>query len=249
MELTALMQRVHQGDKEAFKAIYAKYNEVVYRIAFDQVRDQQAALGIVKVVFQTVYQTLTERGPIEGDFYAWLDALTAKELRHLAQQRPQPPTQVPMAQPPVFQARPMAAVPAAPRKIQPQPAAQIHSAPQRTSEAIPPLPPRQRAYPQPTAEQPQIYTPSQPRQTPVRRYTPEEAQAIEARARARLEGLEQEEEEQVGSGALTTLGIIGGIGLCLLLGWTLCGLLMRLGVLPNLDLGYAWFNETLFPLF
>lgn len=37
--------------------------------------------------------------------------------------------------------------------------------------------------------------------------------------------------------------------LCLLLVWLLIGLLIRLGVLPSIDLGYSWFNQYVFLLF
>ena len=37
--------------------------------------------------------------------------------------------------------------------------------------------------------------------------------------------------------------------LSLLILWIICGILMDLGVLPYTDLGYQWFNETVYPLF
>ncbi len=43
--------------------------------------------------------------------------------------------------------------------------------------------------------------------------------------------------------------IIINIVLILILLWFLCGLLVNLGVLPNIDLGYTWFNNTIYPLF
>ncbi len=35
----------------------------------------------------------------------------------------------------------------------------------------------------------------------------------------------------------------------LILGWAIIGILMDIGWLPYLDLGYGWFNETVYPLF
>ena len=83
MESMELMQRVHAGDGEAFKTLYGRYSQVVYRVAFQELGDQAQSLSVVKSVFRTVYDTLRERGPIEGDFYGWLDAQTARELRLL----------------------------------------------------------------------------------------------------------------------------------------------------------------------
>ncbi len=43
--------------------------------------------------------------------------------------------------------------------------------------------------------------------------------------------------------------IIINVILILILLWFLCGLLVNLGVLPDIDLGYTWFNNTIYPLF
>lgn len=43
--------------------------------------------------------------------------------------------------------------------------------------------------------------------------------------------------------------IIINIILILILLWFLCGLLVNLGVLPSIDLGYTWFNGHIYPLF
>ena len=43
--------------------------------------------------------------------------------------------------------------------------------------------------------------------------------------------------------------IILNIVLIVILLWFLGGLLVNLGVLPNIDLGYSWFNQTIYPLF
>jgi len=43
--------------------------------------------------------------------------------------------------------------------------------------------------------------------------------------------------------------IILNIVLILILLWFLCGLLINLSVLPEFDLGYAWFNSHIYPLF
>ena len=60
---------------------------------------------------------------------------------------------------------------------------------------------------------------------------------------------DDEEDRPKKKGFFTVLVIINII-LILLLLWLLCGLLVNLGVLPeSLDLGYTWFNETIFPIF
>lgn len=37
--------------------------------------------------------------------------------------------------------------------------------------------------------------------------------------------------------------------ICVIIVWVIFGLLHRMGVLPNFDFGYSWFNHTLFRLF
>lgn len=48
-------------------------------------------------------------------------------------------------------------------------------------------------------------------------------------------------------------GILAQIALnavvCVIIVWIIVGLLYRVGVLPNLDLGYSWFNRAVFRLF
>ncbi|MCQ2513347.1 MAG: hypothetical protein MJ092_08205, partial [Lachnospiraceae bacterium] len=43
--------------------------------------------------------------------------------------------------------------------------------------------------------------------------------------------------------------ILLNVVLILVLLWFLGGLLVNLGVLPEMDLGYSWFNNTIYPLF
>ncbi len=223
MELELLMEQVHRGDKEAFATLYSRYNNVVFRIAYNATRDKDQSIQVVKAVFKDVYETLRARGAVQGDFNAWLDGLTMSHLRFLEKNKPG--AQVPVPPSPVFESVPVG-VPAAPRKLQKTAASARESTPVN-------------AYRVETA---------QPRQErPARRYTPEEAQAIEQRARARLERTELEEEEKIYRPSLL-LGI-AGFALCAELLWLLVGLLMRLEVLPEVDLGFKWFNETFFPLF
>jgi len=209
MESMELMQRVHAGDGEAFKTLYGRYSQVVYRVAFQELQDQDQSLSVVKAVFRTVYDTLRERGPIEGDFYGWLDAQTARELRLRNQAARQ--TEIPPATPPVFPERP-APEPKAPRKISATP--------------VPPPPPK------------------------VHHYSEREAEAIEARALSRLNHVPPEEiPPEIRKRPAGVFAILGGVAVCGVLIWLLAGLLMRLGVLPFIDLGYVWFDTAFFPLF
>ncbi len=47
----------------------------------------------------------------------------------------------------------------------------------------------------------------------------------------------------------TVAQILFYVFVCVVIVWVIFGLLRRMGVLPNLDLGYTWFNHALFRLF
>lgn len=177
MDLGTLMQRIQQGDREAFATLYARYNQTVYRMAYEQTGSQQESLEIVKAVFREMYQTILQNGPYLGDLYGWLDALTAKQLRL--------------------------------RRFQQQP---------QGGSVMPP-----------------------------RQYTEPQAQQIEQRAGERLQDEQLFEPEKKKKKRGVSMVILGLLALVLV--WVLVGLLGSLNVLPAWDLGYSWFNETLFPLF
>ncbi|MCF0228109.1 MAG: hypothetical protein HUJ76_00255 [Parasporobacterium sp.] len=56
-------------------------------------------------------------------------------------------------------------------------------------------------------------------------------------------------QEKKGHGAGFVICLIINIILVLLLIWFLIGLLANLSVIPAIDLGYSWFNGTVYPLF
>ncbi len=60
---------------------------------------------------------------------------------------------------------------------------------------------------------------------------------------------EEEEDDRPRNKGLFIFCIILNIVLILILLWFLGGLLVNLGVLPQMDLGYSWFNNTIYPLF
>lgn len=308
MELRQLMSRIAAGDKDAFRELYAQYDQTVFTIALAKVKDRGVAMDVVKNVFKTVYKTL-RRAPYTGDFMAWLNALVDTEIGYMqraaampaaasrsgakhvtpapapaspyAAPQPAPPYQQPAYQPPAYGQAPVAPPPA-PAYQQPVYQQPVYQQPVY----------QQPVYQQPVmGEQPQpgyaapAYTPpaaaraasSHPDDdiTPLtpdqvletayqqdvgldddspfesgiyRRYTEDEARALSARA----DELTTEPEDEppppsrgFGYYFLTVLGFAGSLVLL----WMLAGLLMRLNILPSYDLGYTWFNETLFPLF
>lgn len=59
----------------------------------------------------------------------------------------------------------------------------------------------------------------------------------------------EEEERKPKNRGLFIFCIILNIILILILLWFLAGLLVNLGILPEIDLGYSWFNSHIYPLF
>ena len=59
----------------------------------------------------------------------------------------------------------------------------------------------------------------------------------------------EEENEKPRNKGLFIFCVILNIILILILLWFLAGLLVNLGILPDIDIGYSWFNETIYPLF
>lgn len=174
MDMNALMEKIHQGDKAAFRQFYSQCNRTVYRTALRETGDESMALEVVKAVFQEIYSTVRANGLQREDVYRWLDELTIKHIR-------------------------------------------LRHAP--ASEHLPP-----------------------------HRYTEEEAEAIMQSAEARAPTEENTEQKPKRAGG-TLAGIVATGALALALAWVLVGMLGTIGVLPKLELGYAWFNATLFPLF
>lgn len=77
-----------------------------------------------------------------------------------------------------------------------------------------------------------------------------EEKAIETEIDTKLGSEEDEEQAKPRKKGVTALIIIINIILILILLWLLYGLLVNFGVLPQIaDLGYTWFNQTIYPLF
>src|SRR5512136_2594895 len=53
-----MISRCQQGDQEALKEIFDKYNKKVYRIAYGVVRQREEALDIVQEVFIKLFHSI-----------------------------------------------------------------------------------------------------------------------------------------------------------------------------------------------
>jgi RNA polymerase sigma-70 factor (ECF subfamily) len=67
----ALVEKFLAGDRRAFEALFDKYREKVYRIAFRFVRNREDALEVTQEVFLRVYQSLA-KFKTDSKFFTWL---------------------------------------------------------------------------------------------------------------------------------------------------------------------------------
>jgi RNA polymerase sigma-70 factor (ECF subfamily) len=86
-ELTALLQRISQGDQPAFAALYNATRSLVYGLAVRILRDPSAAEDVTIEVYQQVYQQAGQYTPDRGTPSAWMLTLTrSRAIDRLRQQ-------------------------------------------------------------------------------------------------------------------------------------------------------------------
>jgi DNA-directed RNA polymerase specialized sigma24 family protein len=242
MDLSTLMRRIQQGDREAFATLYTRYNKTVYRIALDATHDSAEAVQVVIAVFREMYQTIRSKGPYLGDLYGWLDALTAKQIRLRrvmggASSKPASPSQTAASAPP---ARTSAA-------------SSARSYSQEEAAAL-----QERALARLQRGEAPAAAAAEPMRSPVYKETERPPRKAVKKAKSVPAAIMDEEEydeeydeetaaEPSRAGGAFSVAILSLTALALL--WVLIGLLGTLGILPQWQLGYAWFNQTLFPLF
>ena len=104
-ELTALIQRVSQGDQLAFAALYNATRSLVYGLAVRILRDQSAAEDVTIEVYQQVYQQAGQYTSDRGTPSAWILTLTRSRAidrlrqKTLQQQRESPLDAIAFASP------------------------------------------------------------------------------------------------------------------------------------------------------
>lgn len=226
MKNIALLYRIHVGDDEAFRQLYAYYSQPVYKTLLEQCQDKQLARKMLKSIFREVYAKLKSADQIDSVGF-WLSALTKTQLeRHLGE-KPESAAaheQLPDAQPKPVKPRPVLQE-AAPAVKFPVQAAQLAAVPIQTA--------------QPTAVPMQTEQPAAIPAQPV------------AMLRQAAQAAADEENSKVRERRRTGHFLTPVVLIILILGvlWVNAGLLMELKVLPEVDLGYAWFNMHVFSLF
>lgn len=256
MELAEKIRRAQQGDKAALNEMIRAYGGSVYQRALRKTGDRALAQQTTRRMISEMVDALNSHPDADG-YDLWMWALADKCLLEMdemgaPQQRPAIEEEVPVytgaarleaaprresgyadpervcAQQKSIPVRRMSAPPGARDE---EPAPQRIAEPEAAIEEEPKLPPR--SMPERNADEPE---------RPVRRQRT-------ARSRSRRGGgsvrLTEFERPRGTNGLFVFLLII----VCLAMTWFVAGLMMRLGILPAIDLGYIWFNENIYLLF
>ena len=193
----SLQERIHLGDRDAFRALYSEYSRDVYLTAQEVLQTEAQSRAVVNQVFLRIYRELLDAdGPIDTD--RRIETLTNEEIRI---QR-------------------IAAGNTGSDILQ-----QVHT-------------PRcldRRGAGHTGTQQPFADAPKPPLERAKARYAIGQAAAAPA------------SEPQHRGGRVAGILLIALLFLLLL--WVLSGMMMSLGWIPRLDLGYTWFDHTVFCLF
>ena len=214
-----IQERIHNGDMDAFRVLYAEYSKAVYNTAFYSLKDDEKARQVVKEVFLTVYDELHAQ-VLGGKLDARFTQITADCIRTMRLTEGDLNSRV--ETPRVIGKHETVAAPT--RREQPViedvlPQSAKTSAPvqeNREDEAT-----RLRAE----ALEREAALPPTKKDDPLPEASPKRG--------------------GVGFVLLTALIVLLLIGLL----WIAVGIMMNLGWLPAADLGYQWFDSHLFPLF
>ncbi len=76
----SLQERIHRGDRDAFRALYSEYSRDVYLTAQQALQSDALARAVVRQVFLRIHrELLAAAAPLDTD--ARIDALTNEEIR------------------------------------------------------------------------------------------------------------------------------------------------------------------------
>lgn len=223
-----LQKRIHDGDREAFRSVYSEYGRGVYINALKTLGSEAEARKVVKQTFLNLHSELL-RADREIDIPARIHELADNELllQRILGGQPSAAAQersAPYEEPAVPKATPAEPHESIPRYAKPQARREYvplsdDDADKIAEEAGEPLPPLDRT---------QAY--------------------MRADGEADLR-LREEEYAAKRSGRGHGFSRFLLVLFLLILLWVVAGIFMDLGFLPQLDLGYGWFNVHIFPLF
>ena len=226
MQLEELVSRIRHGDKGAIKELVATYGNAVYQRAFERTQDKELAREAARQTFGQ-FVTIVQQQQEEDGWSLWFGDLIERNISAYSQigvdmRYIENELENELYQQPVAFSQ-QAAYSEPPAYSQPQPPVQQKSAqPAASSAGKQPAPPAE-----PAREK-------NPRSSS--RSIREEVFADSGAAKGR---------KRSGQGFTVFVLVL----ICLLLVWVVAGVAMTMKWIPYYDLGYSWFNASVFRLF
>jgi RNA polymerase sigma-70 factor (ECF subfamily) len=81
-DITTLIKQIETGDPEAFRLLFERYKNLVFRSAYLMLDDAPDAEDVLQEVFVLVHRHLSSYRPEKGAFTTWLYAITANQCRN-----------------------------------------------------------------------------------------------------------------------------------------------------------------------
>ena len=224
MQLEELVRRIRHGDKGAIKELVATYGNAVYQRAFERTQDKELAREAARQTFGQ-FVTIVQQQQEDDGWSLWFGDLIERNISAYSQ------IGVDMR----YIENELE------NELYQQPAAfSQQSAYSETPAYSQPQPPPQKSAAAPSAaKQPAAQSTEPAREKSGRssgRSIREEVFAEPAEAKAR---------KRSGQGFTVFVLVI----ICLLLVWVVAGVAMTMKWIPYYDLGYSWFNASVFRLF
>lgn len=229
-----LQKRIHNGDREAFRTIYSEYGRGVYLNALKTLGNETDAHNVVKQTFLNLHHELLRAGE-DIDIAARIQELANNELLLMEILGSKSGEQA-------------ASVVAAKRQAAQQKEASFEA---RTA----PVKPEEDASVREVVRRPRRERVSFDDDDDAQLGTEEPLPTFDrARAYAQTDGeadlrIREQERATKQSRRGRGFGRFLLILFLLVLLWVAAGILMDFGFIPQLNLGYAWFNVYVFPLF
>lgn len=240
MQLAELVRRIRRGEKEAVKELVATYGSGVYQRAFERTKDKELAREAARQTFGQ-FVAIVQQQPEDDGWSLWFGDLIERNIATYAQISTDMRTieseldqELEMTCPP---SKPVAPPTPLRYETEPEPAPvysepTYNRAPQTTKSA-----PREESYSN-SYQRDEIFD------EPYQKKNRKKGKA------PKVKPAKAEKAERAASGGSSRgSSIILLIIVSLMLLWVVAGVAMSLGLLPDYDLGYAWFNANVFRLF
>ena len=90
-----LIERVGEGDREAFDELYRRYTRPVLGLALRRLGDRGRAEDALQDAFAAIWRSASSYDPSRGQGGAWLYTVARNAIVDGARRRPEPPMEVP----------------------------------------------------------------------------------------------------------------------------------------------------------